>query len=120
MNKRAVGTTYEQIAGGYLESKGARIIERNYRCRHGEIDLILLDGEILVFVEVKYRKNLAAGNPAEAVDYRKQKRICEIAEYYLYTHRSATNRCIRYDVVAICGDKIEWYQNAFPHMGKSF
>ncbi len=120
MNKRAVGNRYEKLAREYLETQGVKVIEQNYRCRRGEIDLIVLDQDTLVFVEVKYRKNLVAGSPAEAVDFRKQKRICEIAEYYLYSHGISSGRGVRYDVIAICADEVEWYQNAFYHIGTGY
>ena len=67
MNKREVGAAYEEAAAVFLEKNGVRILERNFRCRQGEIDLIGRDGEYLVFFEVKYRKNADAGLPAEAV-----------------------------------------------------
>ena len=66
MNKREVGAAYEEAAAVFLEKNGVRILERNFRCRQGEIDLIGRDGEYLVFFEVKYRKNADAGFPAEA------------------------------------------------------
>ena len=115
MNKRAVGTTYEQIAGEYLESKGARIIERNYRCRHGEIDLILLDGEILVFVEVKYRKNRNYGYPEEAVSKNKRRKIVLVSGYYRMQKHYGDNVPVRFDVVSILGDTIHWVKNAFSY-----
>ena len=67
-NNRAVGTAYEQIAGRFLEKKGFQILEYNYRCRAGEIDLIARDREYLVFCEVKYRRTKSAGSALEAVD----------------------------------------------------
>ena len=75
MNRREIGTAYEEAAAVFLEGKGVRILEKNFRCREGEIDLIGRDGEYLVFFEVKYRKNADAGFPAEAVGIAKQKKI---------------------------------------------
>ncbi len=81
VNKREVGGFYEEAAALFLSKKGVRILERNYRCRQGEIDLIGLDGEYLVFFEVKYRKDEEAGLPAEAVNSAqaaKDLRYCEV------------------------------------------
>ena len=68
-NRRQIGTEEEALAAEFLEGRGYRIVERNFRCRLGEIDLIARDGSVLVFIEVKYRKTGAYGDPAEAVDY---------------------------------------------------
>ena len=70
-NLRAVGGAYEKIAGQYLEAHGYHILEYNYRCRAGEVDIIALDGEYLVFCEVKYRENQNTGTALEAVDAKK-------------------------------------------------
>ena len=71
MNKRQTGSRYEETAAAFLTSKGYRVLERNFRCRQGEIDLICRHGRYLVFAEVKYRSGLTMGSPAEAVDARK-------------------------------------------------
>ncbi len=115
-NRRSIGTEWEQRASEYLESHGMRIQERNYRNRQGEIDIIGNHNGYLVFVEVKYRENTEKGYASEAVDYRKQCRICKVADYYRYTHGIGSKTGIRYDVVAIQGDRIQWIQNAFPHI----
>lgn len=70
-----------------MQKNGYRILEKNFRDRRGEIDLIAKDGRTLVFVEVKYRKNARNGYPEEAVDTRKQKKIRETAAYYVYKNR---------------------------------
>ncbi len=67
-NNRQTGAVYEQAAGRFLEAQGYRILESNYRCPRGEIDLIAVDGSYLVFCEVKFRKSLKTGHPFEAVD----------------------------------------------------
>lgn len=74
-NHRQVGADYEQAAGYYLEQFGYIVLEYNYRCRAGEIDLIAKDGDCLVFCEVKYRADSGKGNPLEAVNIRKQRII---------------------------------------------
>ena len=116
MNKRKLGFDKEELAAAYLEQRGLVVLKRNFSCRQGEIDIIAHHGEYLVFAEVKYRSGNAMGNALEAVDYRKQSRICRVADYYRFLHKIGNQRMIRYDVVAIQGDKIQWIQNAFPHI----
>ena len=115
-NKRAIGTTYEKIAGAYLEAKGYQILEYNYRYRRGEIDIIAQDEEYLVFCEVKYRSGKKSGHPAEAVDHKKQRSISQCALYYLTVH-GMTDRPCRFDVISIEGEQITLYQNAFDYAG---
>ena len=116
MNTREKGTEYEPIAANYLQNHGVIISECNYRSRQGEIDIIGKDGEYTVFFEVKYRKNGANGQPAEAVNYRKQRKICKVADHYRMIHQIGEFSPVRYDIVAICGTEITWYQNAFAHI----
>lgn len=116
MNKRRLGSEWEERAAAYLEAGGVRIKERNYRCRQGEIDIIGLHEGYLVFVEVKYRAGTEKGYAAEAVDYRKQYRICRVADYYRCVHTAVQHMGVRYDVVAIQQDEILWFQNAFGHI----
>ncbi len=111
----AIGKDYEEKAAEYLVRQGMKILCRNFRCRQGEIDVIGLQGEYLVFVEVKFRASAAGGFPEEAVGWQKQKRICRTALYYLYTHPAYETRPVRYDVVAVCGGRIRWYKDAFEH-----
>ncbi len=116
MNTRQVGTDKEKLAEEYLRDAGLSILERNFRSKQGEIDLIALDGQCYVFVEVKYRASLNRGAACEAVGIAKQRRICRVADYYRYLHRLGNSTMIRYDVVAIQGDEIRWIKNAFPHV----
>ena len=118
MNTRKKGAEYEQVAAGYLRRFGVQILECNYRNRKGEIDLIGRDGAYTVFFEVKYRRNDKMGAPAEAVNYAKQKTICRVADYYRMTHGMGEFSAVRYDVVAIEGEEITWYKNAFSHIYK--
>lgn len=118
MNKRETGTKYEEHAAAYLITRGLVLLERNFRCRQGEVDLIGIHEECLVFAEVKYRKNAKSGMPEEAVDIKKQTRICMVSDYYRLTHPKECARQVRYDVVAICREDIVWYQNAFPYISK--
>lgn len=111
-----MGADRERQAAEYLERQGMRIVERNYRSRQGEIDLIGWHQGFLVFVEVKYRRDTSKGYAMEAVDGRKQRRICRVADYYRYSHRIDDSIGVRYDVVAIQGEEINWIRNAFPHV----
>lgn len=112
-NKREIGTRKEELAAQYLGSQGVRILERNFRCRQGEIDLIGKEEDYLVFFEVKYRKTAKKGLPEEAVDARKQQKIRYTAQYYLYQHRYSEETSCRFDVISILGDTITWMKDAF-------
>ena len=116
MNKRQTGTDKELLAAEYLKQHGMKIMEMNFRGRQGEIDIIGYHNGYLVFVEVKYRGSTAKGFAAAAVDARKQRQICKVADYYRYIHKISDNSPIRYDVVAIQGESIEWIPNAFTHV----
>lgn len=111
MNKRQQGSFREKEAAAFLESKGFRILQRNFRCRLGEIDLIARDGAWLVFVEVKYRRSERYGWGEEHVDKRKQQRIIAVARYYL-AGLKALPPC-RFDVIAIDENRIHHFPNAF-------
>ena len=117
MNKRAVGTAYEKLAGNYLAQQGYEILEYNFRCRMGEIDIIAKDGEYLVFVEVKYRASGRTGSPLEAVDSRKRRIISKVASYYCLTHGYGEVSPCRFDVMAICGEEYALIKNAFEYAG---
>lgn len=116
MNKRSVGSAYEKTAGLFLKRQGLTVLCYNFRNRFGEIDIVARDGETTVFVEVKYRKNKDRGLPQEAVDQRKRRRICRVADYYRMLHGMGDFEPVRFDVVAICGEKIEWFRNAFDYI----
>lgn len=92
------------------------ILYNNFRCRFGEIDLVAKEGMYLCFVEVKYRKTDERGCPEDAVDKKKQRRICMVSEYYLLTHKITEELQIRYDVVAVTPKEIRWYKNAFSYI----
>lgn len=116
MNKRRTGAEWERAAWEYLTARGMRILETNFRCRQGEVDLIGFHEGYLVFVEVKYRGNDAKGHALEAVDIRKQRRICKTADFYRYLHKIGDGTALRYDVVAIQEGNVDWVQNAFSHV----
>ena len=112
-NKRRIGSEYEQRAEQYLMEKGYRILERNFRNRMGEIDIIASQKGVLVFCEVKYRTSSAFGSPLEAVDWRKQNQIRKVAQFYLMCHgRSEWTPC-RFDVIAFEGENMAHVENAF-------
>lgn len=113
MNKRKIGDEYEQLAVEYLERNGYRIIERNYRNRIGEIDIIAKEGKTICFVEVKYRNNSKCGYASEAVNVRKQQKIQMVANYYFMRNGYSEWTDCRFDVLAIDGGDITLYRNAF-------
>lgn len=117
MNRRQIGTEYEEQAADFLRKKGCKVVEKNYRCRAGEVDLIVRDGKYLVFVEVKYRHNERAGNPLEAVNRTKQRRISKTAVWYLQSRGLSMEEPCRFDVVGICRDQTVWVKDAFPFAG---
>lgn len=90
----------ETLAAEYLAGCGLRILERNFRFHHGEIDIVARDGACIVFVEVKSRSSLRNGSPLHAVTRTKQRQIVRIARGWLHRHRAAGIRC-RFDVVAV-------------------
>ncbi|WFR74676.1 YraN family protein [Prescottella defluvii] len=95
-----MGAMGEELAAELLTASGLRILDRNWRCRHGELDLVAVDGDTVVFVEVKTRSGLGFGSPAEAVTYAKQRRIRMLAQRWL----SASDRhwpYVRFDVVSV-------------------
>ncbi len=117
-NNRTVGTANEQKAAQWLTCHGYRILARNFRCRLGEIDIIAQKDRVISFVEVKYRKSDSCGIPAEAVDYRKQERISNVASYFLYTRHYPSDMPCRFDVAAVTPEGIQYIENAFPYCGR--
>ncbi len=106
------GENAETFAEQYLVQQGLQPVTRNYRCKQGEIDLIMQDKGTLVFIEVRYRKSDRYGSAAESVTSRKQSRIIAACNHYLINHK--INCPMRLDVVAISGDNaINWIPNAF-------
>ncbi len=111
----AAGRSAEDAALAYLQGRGLRLIERNYRCRLGEIDLIMGDGAGLVFIEVRYRASERFGGALESVDARKRARIVAAASHYMASRE--VDRPARFDVVAIGPGAgrlaIQWVKDAF-------
>lgn len=113
MNKRKVGAYYETLAAAYLCRQGYKILERNFQCRTGEIDIIAGDGEYLCFIEVKFRSSGGCGLALEAVTPGKQKKITGVAQYYMKRHGYPADTLCRFDVVAVSNDEIMLVKNAF-------
>ncbi|MBW1645667.1 MAG: YraN family protein [Deltaproteobacteria bacterium] len=114
--RQVLGRWGEEQAAAYLEARGLRLLRRNYRCPRGEIDLVAVDGKVLVFCEVKTRRSAAYGLPQEAVGRAKQQQIIRVASWYLQEHGWQGE--VRFDVVAVTGTgrgqaEITWLPAAF-------
>lgn len=109
---RFIGKKGEDTATLFLKKKHYKILERNYRCRTGEIDIIAKDGRYVVFVEVKECKDDKLGMPSEYVTPSKQRKIISAARNYM-TENEIVDLYCRFDVVEICGDEINHMENAF-------
>ena len=106
------GEKSEQIACQYLIGQGLQTIDKNFRCKYGELDLIMRENKTLVIVEVRFRKSNTYGGALESITQKKQSRIIAATEYYLLINK--INNPIRFDVVAMSNDTdINWIKNAF-------
>ncbi len=112
-NKRKLGAEVEQLVKDYLTCHNYTILEMNYRCRQGEVDIIAKEEEYYVFIEVKYRSSSKYGSPQEAVGIAKQKRISHAALYYMYSHGLPDTTPVRFDVAAVTPGRIHYITNAF-------
>lgn len=115
-NRRKTGAQYEQKAGIFLMQKGYQILEYNYRCRKGEIDIVAREGGYLVFCEVKYRKGTESGYASEAVDAKKQRILSKCALYYLMEKGHLDVAC-RFDVVCFEKGEPQLIKDAFSYTG---
>ena len=113
INKRELGNDKEKIAAKYLTGCGYQILETNYYCKAGEIDIVAEEDGYLCFIEVKFRADEASGFPEEAVDRRKASRITRSALFYMNENGYAEDTPCRFDVVAILGDETMLIKNAF-------
>lgn len=115
--KRAVGTEFERAAQRELERHGLRLRDSNVTFRFGELDLVMDEGETLVFIEVRYRRGGSFGDGAVSVDARKCQRIVRAASAYLAAQPLLARRTCRFDVVGVSGDlaapRFDWIRNAF-------
>lgn len=110
---RQDGKSAELLAAAHLQRNGLTLLESNYRCRFGEIDLIMRDTEEIVFVEVRLRSNASFGGAAASITRAKQQKIARAAEHYLLLHGTAA---CRFDAVlldALAEERIHWLKNAF-------
>lgn len=112
------GRAAEALARAHLEAQGLRLLARNWACRRGELDLVMLDGDTVVFVEVRCRRHAAWGGALESIDGRKQAKLIITAQHYLQREARWANHPCRFDVVAISTDgnhppQLNWIQNAF-------
>ena len=114
MARQALGKSGEDLAAEELERRGYAILDRRYRTRHGEIDIVARDAETIVFVEVKVRLTAEFGTAAEAVTPWKQRRLVSMATDYLVRHQLHDRPC-RFDVVAIDGPIGEATVSVYPH-----
>lgn len=114
---RVSGNLFEDLAKKHLTQQGLLLVESQYECRLGEIDLIMTEGEVLVFVEVRYRKSDHYGCAAATVDKRKQQKIIKTAKYFLQAHKAYLCFDCRFDVIAVSEShdepSINWIKNAF-------
>jgi putative endonuclease len=115
--RKEAGSEGEHAALQHLQRSGLKLIARNYRCKAGEIDLVMLDGAVLALIEVRYRGTSAFGGAAASVTWRKQRRIITAARHLLLTRADLRRYPARFDVVAITsglrGPEIRWIKAAF-------
>jgi putative endonuclease len=114
---RSRGALFEDLALAHVQAAGLVLVERNFLCRHGEIDLVMREGEVVVFVEVRYRRGGGFGDGIDSVGAGKRARLVRAASAWLAAHpRMASHPC-RFDVLAIGGDAgapaEDWRRNAF-------
>ena len=109
---KVIGDRAERKAKDFLIAQGLRFITQNYRCKMGEIDLVLRDGDTWVFVEVKYRSDTAHGEPVEFFTAVKQRRVLNAVKLFLLDNQlNEFHTSIRIDVIAIHGDALQWFKN---------
>lgn len=117
MSAVRIGSLAEDAAVNFLQQHQLLVLKRNFRCKHGEIDLIAKDNDFLVFIEVRYRKNAAYGSAAESIDNRKQLKIQNAAQFFMQKHSWAQKVQCRFDVIVMSKDiaapNIEWIKDAF-------
>jgi len=116
VSTRAVGRRWESEARRHLEAAGLRLVERNYSCRMGELDLIFMERDTLVFVEVRFRRRSGFGSGAESVSLSKRRRLIAAARHFLMRHPAHAENPCRFDVVSIGSGntpQVEWIRNAF-------
>ncbi|WP_051638516.1 YraN family protein [Butyrivibrio sp. NC2002] len=123
MNKREIGNYYESLVCEFIKEKGYSIVERNFRCKSGEVDIIAKDGRYLIFIEVKFRTGTGYGSAEYAVDHRKMRTICRVSDFYCKRYSIGENHSRRYDVAAINISEsgaatINYIENAFEYISE--
>ena len=113
MKNQIEGRTAEDFACQHLTNYGLRLLDRNFLCRRGEIDLIMMDGPCLVFVEVRKRSSSSYGGALASVTPVKQNKIIKTAQYYILQKKLNYQIPMRFDVVAIENTTLQWIKNAF-------
>jgi putative endonuclease len=115
--RRRKGGRFEQLALAWLQAQGLRHVQSNYRCKLGEIDLVMRDRDVLVFVEVRFRGVTSQVEACETVDFRKQRKLVRTAAHFLLWNRALAESPCRFDVLGISanpeGPRYEWIRNAF-------
>lgn len=115
--RKAIGLLGEELALAHLVRHGLRLVARNYRCKLGEIDLVMMDGATLVLVEVRYRASNDYGGAAASITWEKQRKLVKAAEHLLMKRSDLRRYPARFDVIAITPDgtdtRIEWIKSAF-------
>lgn len=115
--RKQMGNTSEELALDYLTEQGFRLVQRNFTCKTGEIDLIVQKDDLVVFVEVRSRTGIQYGNPSETVNRKKQDKIRKTAKYYLYCNPYLEKYYCRFDVISIVWfdgkASVEWIPDAF-------
>lgn len=117
-SKQNTGQEAEQTACHYLLTQGLSLLEKNYRCPRGEIDLIMRDSNTVVFVEVRYRRDTRFGTGAETVDRRKQNKLLATAAHYLQQNPKAARNACCFDVISLTANdrgeqQMDWFPDAF-------
>ena len=112
------GVRFEDQARDYVQVQGLVLLQPNYRCRFGEIDLIMRDGDTLCFIEVKFRKSLLFGGAAASIPAAKQRKIIKTALFYISAHKQLANQATRFDALLIQrqadhSNQINWIRSAF-------
>ncbi|HEX7915219.1 YraN family protein [Rudaea sp.] len=122
MSTRAIGELWESAALAHLRKAGFELVARNFHCRYGEIDLVMLDrggcdGDALVFVEVRYRDDATRGGGTASVGAAKQRKLVQTAQMFLQAHARFAHLPCRFDVIGCAGTPLqpvfEWTRNAF-------
>lgn len=117
--RKRLGDAGEQVAAEYLLERGYTILARNWRCRGGELDLVALDGSVLVFVEVRSRSTRTYGTAEESVDWRKQRQVRRVASFYL-TGAEVYYRDLRFDVITVYFERASYRIRDLHHIKHAF